>query len=334
MYSWTEAAVVSSDPIFDSYRFTPLAPYRDLTHWFIWALYATAETGFLLVFRSRSNWSGGPLVEHAIHTLPEITSEGARVMAMDYQVRLSGVSLRAFLNGNSVVAFVLAAPMIADWGISRNSLRDAIARLKDKKNYDPYVKFLISSAGLTLVTLLVCLWLPWLLGTRATLDGIIEMLQLTACTSLSITWAFYCLNFINFERWSRMFEKRLVSAGLSRYVRKTGAYGAVKGRKLSRLGLALQPWLAQVGFAGCIVLASLGPVLDLPREHTFGKLMLAYSPCLVALLFWIALKLAWERYTFAQLFSLEGFEGFMRFSNTDEDFDRFHTILQAIDAKS
>jgi hypothetical protein len=93
-------------------------------------------------------------------------------MAMDYQVRLSGVSLRAFLNGNSVVAFVLAAPMIADWEISRNSLRDAIARLKDIKKYDPYVKFLISSAGLTLVTLLVCLWLPWLLGTRATLDGV------------------------------------------------------------------------------------------------------------------------------------------------------------------
>ncbi|KAK0707342.1 amino acid permease-domain-containing protein [Lasiosphaeris hirsuta] len=279
-YIGIESSIVAA---FEARSATAVALPSRLIHWFIVGFYFLCTLGLALTVP----WND-PHLTGSLDKLTQPRSNSATIIAIARDPRLGGGPLAGFVNGCLIMSIVSSAA--ASLYLASRTLYGLAYTLRKQTDFAKGLSSIWGERAMVparalLVTFLAFFWLPWISqipGNRITVNDVLNVMSLTASASCVITWAFICLAFIRFERFTESPDARSSPDGMPGAVRKhEGCYARSHKRyakQVSGLGVAIQPWFAWAGFLGCIIVFISASAPWWSRPATPRDVIAAYGP--------------------------------------------------------
>ncbi|KAH8890573.1 hypothetical protein GQ53DRAFT_866849, partial [Thozetella sp. PMI_491] len=267
-YIGIETAVIAA---FEAKTSRSMAVPSRISHWYIFLSYFLCTLGIALTVR----WDN-PHLRRALGDLQEPRSNSAVIIAIfaDGQASLAG-----FVNGCLIMSLVSAAN--TSLYISSRTLYGLVVTLNGSNFVSRWLKgfgLIWRTTGVPtrslFFTMVAFYWLPWLNQLQSiTVDSVLKTLSLTASMATILVWAGLCLAFHRYELWS-------VSTynDLRKFVRGTLAYENCEDRMVWNVGMSFQPWLARLGFLGCILVLVSASATWWSVQATVLNVASAYAP--------------------------------------------------------
>ncbi|KAF7539290.1 hypothetical protein G7054_g2283 [Neopestalotiopsis clavispora] len=274
-----------------------IARSSQITHWACLLLLFMVTLGIILGVkwddcRLPGVWKFIGAHEPIADSVPH-TDSATIISIWDVHPDLAGVA-------NGAIIFAVLSSANTALYISSRTLYGMTQKLRDNHMFSRWFKKTFgqvwTSTGVPAMALLVSLlafyWLPFVslglkLKSPAALDDMIQIVSLTSSISCVITWTLLLIAYLRYDHWTSSCAQGLEKAGMERFIRGHPKY------KAWNVLIWLQPWTARLALLGCVfIFACLSATWwTRPGGASFDMVVVAYGPHVIALAFWVLLKL-------------------------------------------